>query len=85
MEPDNSSTGAAGGFPHSRCHQMAVVHKPRMELNLAWIYPCLQEVLNECGMGTIAHYIGVRRETIMKYVVNRPIYITCGAGVQGRG
>ena len=35
--------------------------------------------------GTIAHYIGVRRNTILEYVVNRPIYEKCRAGVRGRG
>jgi len=36
-------------------------------------------------MGTVNHYIGVRRNTIMQYVVNCPIYQACRAGVQGRG
>ena len=66
-------------------YQMAVVHKPRRELNLAWVYPRSQDTLNECGMGTIDHYIGIGRETTMKYVVNRPIYETCRAGEEKRG
>ena len=64
---------------------MAVKHKPWRDLNLAWVYPRSKDVLNEFGMGTIAHYIGVCRETIMQYVVNRPIYKTCRAGMRGRG
>ncbi len=36
-------------------------------------------------MGNIAHYIGVRRNTILEYVVNRPIYKACRAGVWRRG
>ena len=60
---------------------MAVEHKPRRGPNLAWVHPRLQDVLNECGMGTIDHYIGVRQNTIMQYVVNLPIYEACRAGV----
>ena len=52
---------------------MAVEYKPRRGLNLAWVYPRLQDVLNKFGMGTIAHYDGVRRNTILQYVMNRPI------------
>ena len=73
------------GFHIRAAYQMAVKHKPRRGPNLAWVYPRLQDMLNECGMGTIAHYIGVCRNTIMQYVVNRPIYETCRAGVRGRG
>ena len=42
-------------------------------------------MLNECGMVTIAHYIGVLRNTILQYVVNHPIYKACRMGVQKRG
>ena len=42
-------------------YRMVVEHKPRRVPNLVWVYPCLQDVLNECGMATIDHYIGVRR------------------------
>jgi hypothetical protein len=73
------------GFLIGAAYRMAAVHKPRRDMNLAWVYLCSQDVLKECGMGSIAHYIGVRRETIMKYVVNRQIYKTCRAGVWGRG
>jgi hypothetical protein len=36
-------------------------------------------------MGNIAHYIGVRRNTILEYVVNRPIYEACKTGERKRG
>ena len=54
-------------------HRMAVVHKPRREVNLVWVYLRFQDVLNECGTRTIAHHIGIRWETIMEYAVNCPI------------
>ena len=73
------------GFRIRAAYRMAVEHKPRRIPNLAWVYPRWRFVLNECGMDTIDHYIGVLRNTIMQYVVNRPIYKACRAGVQGRG
>ena len=73
------------GFHIRAGYRMAVEHKPRRGLNLAWVYLRSQDVLNECGMGTIAHYIGVFRNTILQYVVNRPIYETCRAGERRRG
>ena len=33
----------------------------------------------------IAHYIGVRWDTILAYVVNRPIYQKCREGVREQG
>ena len=72
------------GFHIKAGYRMAVTHKPRRGPNLAWIYPRLQDVLNECRMGTIAHYIGVCWNTILQYVVNRPIYEACRAGEQRR-
>ena len=73
------------GFHIRAAYRMAVTHKPRRGPGQVWIYPRSKDVLNECGMGTIAHYIGVRQNTILEYVVNRPIYKACRAGVQKRG
>ena len=73
------------GFHTQAAYRMAVKHKPRRGPDLEWVYPRLQDVLNKCGMGTIAHYAGVLRNTILQYVVNHPIYEACRAGVQGRG
>ena len=42
-----------------------------------WVYPATSNVLKECVMKTIAHYIGVRWETIFQYVVDRPIRTLC--------
>ncbi len=73
------------GFHIRAAYRMAVTHKPRRGPGQAWIYPRSTDVLNECGMGTIAHYIGIRRNTILKYLVNCPIYEACKAGERKRG
>ena len=73
------------GFNIRAVYRMAVVNKPWRELNHTWVYPRTKDVLNECGMDTISHYVGVRRDTILAYVVDRPIYQRCKEGVQKRG
>ncbi len=45
-----------------------------------WVYPATCNVLKECGMHSIAHYVGVRRETIFRYVVDQPIHASCMEG-----
>ena len=73
------------GFNIRVGYRMAVVNKPRRGLHHTWVYPRSKDVLNECGMHNIAHYIGVRRDTILAYVVNRPIYQKCREGVREQG
>ena len=73
------------GFNIRVGYRMAVVNKPRRGLHHTWVYPRSKDVLNECGMQTISHFIGVRRDTILAYVVNRPIYQKCREGERKRG
>ncbi len=42
-------------------------------------------VLDEVRLKTIAHYIGVRRQHIAGYIVDKPIFQTCRGGVRRRG
>ncbi len=73
------------GFHIRAAYRMAKVHKPRRGLNHVWVYPATSDVLKECGMHTITHYISVRRETILQYVVDRPIHVACVVGERRRG
>ena len=66
-------------------YRMAKKHKPMRGPNHVWVYPSTSNVLKECGMHSIAHYIGVRRETIFQYVVDRPIHKSCTEGKWRRG
>ena len=50
-----------------------------------WVFPATSDVLKECGMHTIMHYIGVRWETILQYVVDRPIDVAFKVGERRRG
>ena len=43
----------------------------------SWFYPSTDEVLESAGLETIDEYIRRRRETIGKYIENRPIFRKC--------
>ncbi len=73
------------GFHIRAAYQMAKENKPWKGPNHVWVYPATSNVLKECGMHNIAHYIGVSRETIFRYVVNRPIHKSCTGGERRRG
>jgi hypothetical protein len=64
---------------------MAEKHKPKKGPNHGWVYPRSSDVLQECGMATISHYINVRRATIFQYMVDQPIYEACREGEWRRG
>ena len=66
-------------------YRMAEKHKPWKGPNQVWVYPATEDVLKECGMHFILHYIGIRRETIFQYVVDRPILKMCMEGERRSG
>ncbi len=41
--------------------------------------------LEECGLHTIQHYIDVRRQMIVKYLVDHSIFAECQGAGQRRG
>ncbi len=50
-----------------------------------WTYPSSRDVLKAVGLQTIDHYIGVRRETIARFIVDRPLFALCREGDRKRG
>ncbi len=50
-----------------------------------WKYPSSKDVLKAVGLGTIDHYIGVRRKTIARFIVDRPLFALCRDGERKRG
>ena len=73
------------GFHIRAAYRMAKKHKPRKGPNHVWVYPAKEDVLKECVMHPISHYIAIRWETIFHYVVDCPIHDLCTAGEQRRG
>ena len=64
---------------------MTHMHKPRRYPHQFWSYPGTQDVMKEIGMYLSAHYMEVRRQTIARFIVNRPIFCFCEDSEQRRG
>ncbi len=50
-----------------------------------WTYPNSAAVLDEVGLKTIAHCIGMQRQCIASYIVDKPIFQSYVDGVRRRG
>jgi hypothetical protein len=68
------------GFHVQAAYRMAQVHRPKWVAGNRWVYPKTSDVLEECGMETIQHYIQKCRLTIATYIANRPILEACQQG-----
>ncbi len=68
------------GFHIRAAYRMARRHKPRRSPGNAWIYPKLEDVLEECGLRTVATYIKTCRQTIATYVTTIPTLDECRRG-----
>ncbi len=58
---------------------------PTKNPNGTWTYPSSRDVLKAVGLQTIDHYIGTRRETIARFIVDRPLFVLCWDGNRKRG
>ena len=58
---------------------------PKRKSDGTWEYPDSAEVLKAACLHTVEDYITVRRRTVMKYVVERPIYKFCREAERQRG
>jgi len=72
------------GF-HLRAAWRMAGKRPKKLPDGTWTYPNSAAVLDEVRLKTIAHYIGVRRQHIASYIVNKSIFQTCMNGVRRRG
>jgi hypothetical protein len=68
------------GFHVRAAYKMARKHQPRRGANKVWVYSKLADVLEKCGMNTIAKFIQVHRQMIAMYVATRPIFTACVEG-----
>ena len=72
------------GF-HLRAARRMAGKMPVRNASGTWTYPASEEVLKKAGLYGMAHHIWVRRQTIAKFIVNRPIFDLCRAGNRIRG
>ncbi len=68
------------GFHICAAYKMARKHRPKRGANGVWVHPKMADVLEECGMATIATYIWSRHQMIAVYVATRPIFKACMEG-----
>jgi hypothetical protein len=73
------------GFNLRAAWRMARKHKPCRQPDRSWTYPETSDVMEEVGLHPIAHYVEVRRQTIARFIVNRPIFECCVGGTRRRG
>ena len=73
------------GFHMRAAWRMARINKPRRNLDGSWTYPSSELTLEEVALHPIAYYVEVRRQTIAKFIVNRPIFEYCREGKRKRG
>jgi hypothetical protein len=59
--------------------------RPQKSPDGTWQYPNSEKVLRDVGLQHISHYIGVRRQHIVNFIVNQPIFQLCLEGVRKRG
>ena len=72
------------GF-HMRATRHMTDMMPERKHGGPWVYPNSEKVLKVVGLHTIAHYVGVWRATVLRYVSERPIYELCMAAKRKRG
>ena len=73
------------GFQIRAAWRMNVRHRPREGPDGEWEYPSREDALSECGLRPIEDYIRARRDTIARYVAERPVYEACLGGERRRG
>ena len=63
------------GFHVQAAYRMAQVHWPKLVAGNQWVYPKMSDVLEECGMATMQHYIQKRGATIAIYILRIVRYL----------
>jgi hypothetical protein len=72
------------GFHVQASYCMAQVHQPKRVAGNSWEYPKTSDILEECGMAMMQHYIQ-KRATIAIYIADRLILEACRQGERKRG
>ncbi len=73
------------GFHVQAAYRMAQVHRPKRVAGNQWEYPKTSDLLEECGMATMQHYIQKCRATIVIYIADWPILEACRQGGRKHG
>ena len=71
------------GFHHRIARRIA--GKVAFRQGDEWVWPPLQEALDEAGLWPMREYIRRRQATVEQYIATRPIYELCTTAVPQRG
>jgi hypothetical protein len=73
------------GFHVCAAYKMAREHLPKKGANREWVYLKTVDILEECGMVTVAAYIQSCCQTIAMYMATRPVFEACMKGKRRQG
>ena len=73
-----------GGF-HNRVVQRLTVRMPQQNLDRTCKYPPLEGAIAESGVQEVETYFTRRKNTVVKYIVTRPILDLCLSAAQRPG
>ncbi len=79
-----SSLKILEGF-HLRAARRMAGMQPTQNSDGRWAYPSSKDVLKAVGLKTIDQYIGVCRESIARFIMDRPLFALCRDGGRRRG
>jgi hypothetical protein len=65
------------GFHVQAAYRMTQAHWPKQVAGNRWVYPKTSDILEECGMAPMQHYIQKCRATIAIYIADCPILKAC--------
>ena len=80
----SSMLNSIRGFHHCACQRLADKRPRRQQNGTNWYCPA-DEAMRICKLSPIQVYIARRRQTVLAFVVKRPIYKLCREGVRGAG
>ena len=80
----SSMLNSIRGFHHRACRRLAD-KKPIRRQNGTYLICSADEAMKICKLSPIQVYIARRRQTVLAYVVKRPIYKRCREAVRSAG
>ena len=65
------------GFHHRAARRLSGRSAQYLPREDRWVYPPIEEALEKAGLFRLAHYIGVRQNTLAESIATRPILDIC--------
>ena len=62
----------SGGFHHSVAYRLTG-RQPRRGRDGMWIYPLLEDAMEEAGLQEVETYVSLLQNTVAQFIVTRPV------------